>query len=451
MAIDVTKAEQLSKSQQTAIQANLPKAGELFLLDIGEGGRALATINNGNVVRLGFDFPQDWQGKTIGQWQNEFTRDYASQLGVDLNSLKQPNVADLNQFYGQGGKLTNVNQFKGLYSNVYGGATQEVPTGNVQTEGGTVSAAGLQNTSQSGLQEGKAYKFPNDPKVYRVENGQLVHIPDEQTFRGMYGGLPELGTNVTELQGTIADYQSGGTTPSSTPSGGINIPDTGNPLLNETLKTLNDYLAELQSRGEVLNPEIEITPEKAAEFLAQAQSEINPYYASQLGLARENLLRNAGYTTDSIAQFESQLGKQYGLAQRQIGESAADRGFAQSGIRKQEETQLAEDVQNRIDTNRRDLQFQLGSSARQFAQQFGGTEGFQTPSLSIASAPRVTGQGTLEQSGQTPFVDLSDSVYDDIIGEQEYNRRGAVRSRSSELEGAFRTNQAIDQQRQLIL
>ena len=52
---------------------------------------------------------------------------------------------------------------------------------------------------------------------------------------------------------------------------------------------------------------------------------------------------------------------------------------------------------------------------------------------------------------ETPFVNLSDSLYDDIIGEQEYKRRGAVKGRTSELESAYRTKQGINQARQLII
>lgn len=136
--MSIEDAEKLSQQQQTAVQSNLPKEGEVFLRNIGEGANQLSVLKGGQYYGLGFQYPTDWQGKTIGQWQNQYNSQYASQLGLDLNSLKTVNSADFNQYYKDGQTIYDTNQFKTLYSGTYGGATTPVPSsgGTVQTAAG---------------------------------------------------------------------------------------------------------------------------------------------------------------------------------------------------------------------------------------------------------------------------------------------------------------------------
>jgi hypothetical protein len=143
------EAEALSLQQQQQLQSNLPGEGQVFLRDIGEGGRQLSVIRNGQIHGLGFDSPQDWQGRTIGSWQNEFTSQYAEQLGLDLSSLQMPNMADLYQEYGEA-VGSDIGSFGGfLTGGQYGGPTQEVtadvaglPEGAVAQQQATIDEAG---------------------------------------------------------------------------------------------------------------------------------------------------------------------------------------------------------------------------------------------------------------------------------------------------------------------
>ena len=219
----------------------------------------------------------------------------------------------------------------------------------------------------------------------------------------------------------------------------------------ELFNVLKTYLDELQRRGMAVNPNVEITPEKLAEFTAKAQSEIAPYYANQLKVARDEFLRSAGYASEDIQLMERRLEQQYGKALRNVGESAADRGFAQSGIRQEEERELASDTQNQIDDRRRQLSFDATGQAGQFARQFGTSN---LPTVSpLGGAPRVlSGQSSWQQgAAQSPFYSLSDSVYQGLKGTQEFEQDVATRNRTSELEGAYRTDEAIKNYRTLTL
>lgn len=233
-------------------------------------------------------------------------------------------------------------------------------------------------------------------------------------------------------------------------SGMAQFQPTGDPQLDATLSSLQGYIEELEKRGQVLNPNIKIDEATIAKFTKQAEAEINPFYATQLKLARENLLTNAGYSRDEILRNEEDLERQYKTAFRGIGESAADQGFALSGLRQRDEGELARTTNEAIGQGRRQLNFQTGQDARGFAQQWGGRD---MPDLSIGEAPSVgSGELAFNRGGQSrSLYSLDPNIYDSLVGEQEFNRRGAVKNRTSELESAFRSNQGLTQQRSLIL
>lgn len=239
--------------------------------------------------------------------------------------------------------------------------------------------------------------------------------------------------------------QDRGTTGSLEAFGGIS---SGVSQFDELYNTLNQYLTELQKRGQVINPNVDLTPDKIAEFMKKAESEIDPYYTSQLKIAREGFLRGVGYSTQEIQRQEQQLEQKYRRQVRSIGEEAAERGFAQSGGRIQEERELAEATQEQIESGRRELGERVGGVAHEFAGRFGTG---QLPSFTIGEAPRV-GETSFSRSGrELPFYELSPDVYQGLIGSEEFERRGQVRQRASELEEGFRSQQALNQQRYLNL
>lgn len=226
----------------------------------------------------------------------------------------------------------------------------------------------------------------------------------------------------------------------------------------ELYNQLKTYLDKLVANGQVINPNIEITPEKIAEFTAQAQTEIDPYYASQLKLAREDLLSSIGYSKQQILANEQELERKYGTSVRKLGEQSAEQGFAQSGIRQRGEQELAADTQSQINQGRTMLGNTVGTAARTFAQQY-GAQNIETPAITAAPVVQagnerflpgqaiVSGQASTEQ----PLYQLSPDIYDSLVGSKQYEQTAAKRTRVSELEKAFRTTQQNQQLRQLSL
>lgn len=208
---------------------------------------------------------------------------------------------------------------------------------------------------------------------------------------------------------------------------------------------VKNVLDEIVARGQSVNPNVEITPEQTAKFLTQAQNEINPYYSTQLGLAKEGFLQSIGYDKQQILDLEKQMAGQFKQGFKQIGQNAADVGFAQSGLRNQQEQNLVGDTQYQIDQQRRALQQRTAELSQAYAQQYAGLPGYQPIQPTIAAAPKVTDQGFSTATGEKPIYSLSPNIYDKLVGEQEFNRRSATQTRASELESAFRTNKAVDQ------
>ena len=74
--------EALSKKHQAELKGYLPAEGSYFQLSSGEGATQLFQRRGQSIVGLGFEYPQDWQGRTIGSWQKRQTSAAISSLGL---------------------------------------------------------------------------------------------------------------------------------------------------------------------------------------------------------------------------------------------------------------------------------------------------------------------------------------------------------------------------------
>lgn len=277
--------------------------------------------------------------------------------------------------------------------------------------------------------------WSKNPQIIKIATPR-PDIKTEADFARLAGTNIQAPTTATQPQ----------TQPQPQPQNNLSVPDTGNPELNALLQQTQTYLDTLTKRGETINPSVEISPETTARFLSQAQREISPYYSGQLRIARENLLRQAGYTTDEINASERDIEKKYGTSLRALGETSAETGFAQSGRRLEGEQDLATETQNTIDANRRKLEFEAGNQARQLASEWGGEV---LPSATLGSAPRVlAGQSSFQRTGESkPFYSISDSVLSGLTGTQRYNEQAQTRARASDLEENYRTIEANKQRK----
>jgi len=331
------------------------------------------------------------------------------------------------------------------------------------------------NPSEYAREKGYTKYFQKGGQWYANFNGRWVKTKSKEEARQMSGVafgvetadlrtqaieyLKSLGysePDESEIQAAMKEISEGKavTPPTSPTTPPPVVPDettsTGNEILDQTLQILTQYLDKLDQRGQMINPAVEVTPEQMADFLAQAQSEIDPYYSGQLKLARENLLFSAGYTKDEVLKAEAELERKYGIGVRQLGERAAETGFLYGGRRRLAERELAEETQADIERTRRALGYETGVAAREFARRWGTEE---LPTLEIGAMPRaMAGRRKFGVGAETtPLFQLRPDIYQGLIGEQEFARKTAVRQRQAELEEAWRTKEEAKKLREITL
>lgn len=258
-------------------------------------------------------------------------------------------------------------------------------------------------------------------------------------------GVPFQPTTLPPATGTrtFPPEQPITTTPPTTPTT-PSAPTTSLPSQQDDsaiIAMLTKVLDQLTAQNKVINPKVVISDEQILEFLKLAEQEVTPYYQSQLKVAREGIYRDLGYASDEILRNEKQLEKKYGLRVRAIGEEQAERGFALSGRRLEEEQQLREQTAEEIGAGRRKLEFGAGTAARQFAQQYGTTA---LPFRTLEERPGVvSGMPSFTRTGvQRPLYELSDDVYRGLVGSQEKERLTGIRSLAQQREELTRLGTA---------
>lgn len=436
---------------------NLPTEGQVFRV-AGDNGDAVYKVVNGQLTTV------------------------ASPTYVALTTFRDPSSGIT---YQAGQPAPNPHDVQWLDPNYRGAATSRVSAADVykQQTGQSFDSlpsfnmADIQTTLQQtgSLPSSGSYSVNTDPAIqgYRNPNGVspatggyvqganpnanlqtpgAMGVPPPQLATNTQAPVTPTQTPTTPTPTTSSTPTSGGTSTTGGGTSGALPPDVATlpPEFQQLYSQLNTYLQQLQQRGQVLNPNVEITPEQTASFLQQAKTEIDPYYSSQLKIATDALSSSLGYATQNEQTSEDRLQKTYGRSLENIGVTAADQGFAQSGIRQRNESDLAYNTNNQIQDARGALSQNAGNAARSFAQLWGGNA---LPTSTIGAAPRaIAGNPTFANSGgNLPLYQLSPEVYAGLTGSQKYQQNTDVANRASQLEGAFRSNQAITQARQLTL
>lgn len=395
------------------------------------GNVALVSDSNGNVsfigptgkiIDQGVMTSSGWLKRNSvlsGGYDNEIAQ-AVSKLAPYINSnfIKDSSGKWQDAVQAPNGKLYAQNE----YTN-QGATTTPIFQTNKTSQLSAATTGAPPSQNNSGLPAGYSYN-PSLPAGYVQGPGNSIKL-------------------LSSIQGTQPEAPSGTPEPSSTE--------------DALLGSLESFLARLAQNGQMINPNIEITPEKLAEFTKLAESEINPYYSGQLKLARQSFLSDLGYSTDQILLNEQNLEKKYRQGLQNIASNSAESGMALSGARNIEEQQLGEQAQQEIEQNRKKLSYEAGKSASQFAQKYGTSE---LPQYSMTSAPTimrptqgVTADTSVFSKGtsQSPVYSLSPDVYEGIVGSEEYQRRADISRRQSELESAFRTKESLNQQRKITL
>lgn len=413
---------------------------ELFHLPASPGypERWLAG-QNGIMHELDPNTAQYLSSLGVSYADNSHLNNYSTSGGntVDLNYLNNA----VNQVASKQQQTSQVTQAQQLNQAISSGNTSEVERlspGYTLYNGAFVQKSQIPSLTGSSVQNGNVVGTPLTRTL-----ADIVPTKTDQVSRDAQGNFFLNGQHITLDQfkqlGINADFvQPGQSVSLSQATLGH---EGGLPQVTQQI------LDGMKAKGLTLNPNVPITPQTAQEFLSfaannigsflgQAQKEIAPYYATQLKLAADSLGKSLGYNEEQLAQNEKDLQTRYSDTLKQIGVTSADQGFAQSGIRKLQEQNLATITQNDINQGRRNLAYNAGNAVASFAQRYGSTN---LPNVGSSSMPRVlAGESNFDTSGPpSPFYQLSPDVYNGLTGSEQFAETSAEQQRASQLEGLY--------------
>lgn len=211
-------------------------------------------------------------------------------------------------------------------------------------------------------------------------------------IQAVQGGQNPPDSSLASQNGTGAGGASGAQ------GGGFMIGDkvysTGNTSQDAAFQAIVQQFNDEQAKGNVVNPDLQITPEIIQKFTDYVTQKIHPQYAETMQGIKDQLARDTGLLS---AKYENDTANQEGQYKANLGnarENYAGAGLAFSGQRGMGELNMR-DTQNRaLDYNSLLYGNQLGDTARTAEQKLGtaGMSGFQLPT-------NPTRRATLEGTG----------------------------------------------------
>ncbi len=299
-------------------------------------------------------------------------------------------------------------------------------TANQQQPPTAGSAGGGTGTGGGGMVAG----VTTDPlaEVYaRRPDLQAVYNPDGSRKDPNNGDHPATLQEWAQRFGvseepTLKNYvpgQSGGSA-----IGGTGFPSTGNPELDAILQRLDKMIQDQAAAGKKFNPNIELNAETVQKFLDQATSEIEPYYANQIKVIKDDLVRNLQASQQMYESQQDQREAEFKKTLSGNREQAAGAGLTFSGVRGAEEKAL-------VDNTNRELNFAAVSAANNAANTFSGAEKtVGSRSLADLGFPGISnfqastdGDGGFARGDNVPYA-----APRDVTGSLEYAKRGDIRS-----------------------
>ena len=218
--------------------------------------------------------------------------------------------------------------------------------------GAPIQPLGATSLPAGNLQPGQTGDQVKALQDYLVANGYMTQ-DQVNTGYGIYG--PQTTRAVAALQAKLgvdnssgpgywgpltqaavakqATLNSGGAatmpnTMPATPAGGMipgtQIPSTGNPTVDASLAAISKVIDTNHSAGNIINPNLSITPELAAKFVAQAHQQLDPYYQQQINQV-------IGDVNANVARVASQFGNQQEQTILDYQNSLATNREAQAG------------------------------------------------------------------------------------------------------------------------
>lgn len=282
-------------------------------------------------------------------------------------------------------------------------------------------ASATQNQGGSYIYNGKSYAMGTGPQ----QSSGYTPPQSNQNQQSTYDNPgPGVGLNTYTPP---ADQQN----PSYTPPPPQQTPaytpppaeTTGNTQLDELYAEMKAYLKKIQDSGQIVNPNIALSPSEIQGFLDQAEGQISPYYQSQFATVKNDLKSNLEYLQKNYDIEQENAKAEFTKSLGTARESAAGAGTVFSGGRARGEQDLAS-------TQNRALE-QYGLTTQEKARSLvTGAEGkIGSGNLQEITLPQF-GMNTASTSGRggfTPSRTLSYGGTGGVTGSLEYEKRKEAR------------------------
>ncbi len=302
------------------------------------------------------------------------------------------------------------------------------------------------------------YKQGND--LYIKSGGSFYKIPDQETLENLVFQQGYQDTRVALPQnatiGQIEDI--GEETPTETDLSMYDVFINNDPFLTEQFQdpTIKEnfskmspdlqmaYIQMMQSlgrtieAGKVLNPNIEITPEKIQEFTNQATTELDPYYQEIINNNKLDLETSISRLKTDFETGVRNAEEPFKRNMAATSEAEAQAGLTYGSERGKRETSNIGEQQRLIDENALKVSRTAEDNYRQAERVLGSDvlSGISIPTLSNYS---VNKQGFAESGLRNLYTPQGG-----LTGSLQKQRTVDISKRAGELEENYRTNRILN-------
>jgi len=248
------------------------------------------------------------------------------------------------------------------------------------------------------------------PKQQQAFNFAASLAPEETRLTGVFTSDPNIQSQINTLPPEIQG------------------------LVNQLTRMLEKTL----ESGQVLNPDIELTPERLKEFTDQAITELEPYYQEVMNQAKGDIEISLNRLSEDYKREVSRAEEPFkeGLATQ--AESEAQAGLTYGSERGLRERQNVQSQQRSLDDVFRGVERGVQDTARA-GERFLGSgflSGLQSPQFSPFIANT---QGFQQTTPRTLF-----NLQGGLMGEKPKQREVDIRTRAKDLEDIARRNLILD-------
>ena len=191
--------------------------------------------------------------------------------------------------------------------------------------------------------------------------------------------------------------------------------------------------------GNTINPNIELEPDVINQFLAQAESEFEPFFSGQIRSIREDLSSNLEFLGEQYRIGKEEEETRFKRTLGEARETRAGRGTIFAGGRGAEEKEFAERTGRALELSALGTERAIKSGVTAAERTIGTRELPGITSPITAFGADVSGEGRFT-TGRT----LSFGGIGDVTGSLEREQITAVQQRRNELEAAERQRRSLN-------